>query len=184
MQDRVERIVDAEDALDASYSQKVQELADKLAIADQAQREAEEARKGSQLRAREVIEDAHREGRQLLQKVREELAARTGQVEASEADLEQKRRAFDLEKKRIVKRVVFDVAKVTVRVLVGALIGNVYLDPSKSSLVIVDRDLSKSVDDYGIGAYLEKPVAVANLEQNLKEELRPALPPFNGGIEP
>ena len=133
--------------------------------------------------------------------MREELAARTGQVETSEAELEHRRLAFELEKKRVVKRVVLDVAKATVRVLIGALTGTVQLEPKKSSFLISDRDLAKSVDDYGIGAYLEKPVMVvlsawqkisailprdqvANLEQNLKEELGQGSPPSDRGAQP
>ena len=201
MQERVERIVDVEDGLDISFSQKALELADKLVLADHAQKEAEEAKRRSLRRARAVVEDAHREAQQLQLKVREELAARTGQVETSEAELEHRRLAFELEKKRVVKRVVLDVAKATVRVLIGALTGTVQLEPKKSSFLISDRDLAKSVDDYGIGAYLEKPVMVvlsawqkisailprdqvANLEQNLKEELGQGSPPSDRGAQP
>ena len=56
--------------------------------------------------------------------------------------------------------VVLDVAGTTVRVLQGVFSGIVRFDPERSSIEISDSALAKSVDDYGIISYLEKPVSV------------------------
>jgi len=201
IEERVERIVDAEDDLEKSVSEKVKELAEKLALVDQAKQEAEDAKTRAAKRARQVVEAAKEDARQLQQKVREDLAARTSQIEAAKAELEQKRRAFDFEKRRVVKRVVLDVAKATVRVLTGVFNGTVQIDPKQSSFVITDKSLARSVDDYGIRSYLEKPVTavlsfwhrissfvprdqIVELEQNLKEELGPGSPSSDRGAEP
>lgn len=198
---RVERIVDAEDDLEKSVSEKAKELAEKLALVDQAKEEAEDAKARAAKRARQVVEAAKEDARQLQQKVREDLAARTSQIEAAKAELEQKRRAFDFEKRRVVKRVVLDVAIATVRVLTGVFNGTVQIDPKQSSFVITDKSLARSVDAYGIRSYLEKPVTAAlsfwqrissfvprdqivELEQNLKEELGPGSPSSDRGAEP
>jgi hypothetical protein len=198
---RVERIIDAEEDLEKSVSEKAKELAEKLALVDQAKQEAEDAKTRAAKRARQVVEAAKEDARQLQQKVRKELSDRTGQVQASEAKLEQERRAFELEKRRVIKRVVLDVAKAAVRVIAGVFTGTVRLDPDSSSFVISDRSLAKDVDDYGIKSYLEKPVTfvhsawqklssllprdqIGRLEQDLKEELAPVWPPYDKGAEP
>ena len=198
---RVERIVDAEDDLEKAASEKAKELAEKLALVDQAKQDAEEAKARATKRARQVVEAAKEDARRLQQKVREDLAARTSQIEAAESELEQKRRAFDFEKRRVVKRVVVDVAKATVRVLTGVFNGTVQIDPKKSSFVIADKSLARSVEDYGIQSHLEKPVTavlafwqkissfvprdqVASLEQDLKEEIGPGSPSSDRGAEP
>ncbi len=198
---RVERIVDAEDDLEKSVSEKAKELAEKLALVDQAKQEAEDAKARATKQARRVVEAAKEDARQLQQKVRADLAARTSQIEAAEAELEQERRAFDFEKRRVVKRVVADVAKATVRALMGVFNGTVQIDPKQSSFLITDKSLARSVDDYGIRSYLEKPVTavlsfwqrissllprdqVASLEQDLKEELGPGSPTSDRGAEP
>ncbi|MBY5933743.1 hypothetical protein KUV51_12095 [Tateyamaria omphalii] len=198
---RVERIVNAEDDLEESVSEKAKELAEKLALVDQAKQEAEDAKIRATKRARKVVEAAKEDVRQLQQKVREDLAARTSQIEAAEAELEQKRRAFDFEKRRVVKRVVLDVARVTVRVLTGVFIGTVQTDPKQSSFTIADKSLARSVEDYGIRSYLEKPVTavlsfwqkissfaprdqVASLAQDLKGEIGLGSPSSDRGAEP
>ena len=201
MAERVERIVDAEDNLEKSVTQKAEELADKLALVDQAQREAEEAKRRATKHARQVVDAARDEARQLQRKVREELSAQAGQIEASKAELEQQKRAFELEKRRVVKRVVLDVAGTTVRVLLGVFSGSVRFDPGRSSIEISDRALAKSVDDYGIMPYLEKPVSAVlsawnklsaflpkadaiQLRSDLKGELKPASERSDRGYEP
>ena len=198
---RVERIVGAEDDLEKSVSEKAKELAEKLALVDQAKHEAEDAKTRAAKRARQVVEAAREDARQLQQKVHEDLAARSSKIEAAEAKLEQERRAFDFEKRRVVKRVVLDVAKATVRVLTGVFNGTVQIDPKQSSFVIADKSLARSVEDYGIRSYLEKPVTavlsfwqrissfvprdhVANLEQDLKKELGSGSPSSDRGAEP
>jgi len=198
---RVERIVDAEDDLEQSAAHKAEELAEKLALVDQAQREAEEAKRRAAKRARQVVDAAKQDARQLQQKVREELADQSAQMEAAKAELKQKERAFELEKRRVVKRVVLDVAGTTVRVLLGVFSGAVRFDPERSSIEISDRALAKSVDDYRIMSYLEKPVSAiiaawhklsaflpradaTQLRSDLSEELKPAPERSERGYEP
>lgn len=198
---RVERIIDAEDALEQSAAQKAEELAEKLALVDQAQREAEEAKRRTTKHARQVVDAAKQDARQLQQKVREELAAQSAQMEAAKADMKQQELAFELEKRRVVKRVVLDVAGTTVRVLVGVFSGAVRFNPERSSIEISDRALAKSVDDYGIMSYLEKPVSAiisawhklsaflpradpTQLRSDLSDELKSASVPLDQGYEP
>ena len=201
MAERVERIVDAEDDLEKSMRHKAEELAEKLALVDQPQRDAEEAKRRATKRARQVVDAARDEARQLQHKVREDLAVRSAEMEAAKADLKQQELAFELEKKQVVKRVVLDVAGTTVRVLLGVFSGVVRFDPERSSIEISDPALAKSVDDYGIMSYLEKPVSVVlsawhklsaflpradatQLRSDLSEELKPASERSERGYKP
>jgi uncharacterized membrane protein YqiK len=201
MENRVEELSELQEALENATERKASELAEKMALVDQAHHEAEEAKKRTIRRSRAEVEAAKQEANLLRQKVREELAGQSAKTEAHRAELEQDRRAFELEKRRVVKRTVRDVAKATVRVLTGVFTGTIRLDPERSSFAIEDRDLAKVVDDYEIKPYLEKPVMVmhsiwqkvssllqrdqvVHLEQDLKEELAPKLPPFDQGAEP
>lgn len=201
MEDRVEELSELQEALEDATERKARELAEKMALVDQAHHDAEEAKKRSMHRSRAEVEAAMQEANLLRQKVREELADQVAKTEASRVELEQARRAFELEKRRVVKRTVLDVAKATVRVLTGVFTGTIRLDPERSSFAIEDRDLAKAVDDYDIKPYLEKPVMVihsiwqkvssflprgqvAHLEQNLKAELTEASSPKDQGVEP
>jgi hypothetical protein len=201
MEKRVEELSKLQEALEDATERKAQELAEKMALVDQAHHDAEEAKKRTISRSRAEVEAAKQEANLLRQKVREELAGQTAKTEAHWAELEQARRAFELEKRRVVKRTVRDVAKATVRVLMGVFSGTIRLSPEQSSFVIEDRDLAKVLEDYGIKSYLEKPVMVihsvwqrassllprvqvVHLEQDLKEELAAKLPPFDQGAEP
>lgn len=201
MAERVERIVDAEDGLEKSAAHKAEDLAEKLALVDQAYREADAAKRRATRRAQEMVDAAKVEALQLRQKVREELATQAGQMEASKDALDQEKRAFELEKRRVVKRVTLDVAGTTARVILGVFRGTVQFDQTCSSIVISDRHLAKSVDDYRIMPYLEKPVAVVlsvwlrlsaflpkadvkQLQSDLKEELKPASQQSDWGHQP
>ncbi|MEO0485524.1 MAG: hypothetical protein AAF092_06400 [Pseudomonadota bacterium] len=201
MENRVEELSELQEALENATERKAIELAEKMALVDQAHQEAEEAKKRIIRQSRAEVDTAKQEANLLRQKVREELAVKVAKAEAHRAELEQAGRAFELEKRRVVKRVVVDVAKATVRVLTGVFNGTVQLDPKKSSFVIADKSLARSVEDYGIRSYLEKPVTavlsfwqkissfvpldqVASLEHDLSEEIGPVSPSPDQGAEP
>jgi len=172
-----------------------------LILVEQAQRDAEQIKKRAMRHARELLDAAKDEAHQLSQRVREDLAMQTELIEVSKAELEQEKRAFDLERRRIVKRVVKDLAGATVRVLLGVLSGTVQFERTRSTIVITDAELAKNVSDSQIMSYLEKPVAIvlsawqklsallpkpdaARLQSDLQSTLKPISGPPDRRYEP
>lgn len=198
---RVETLADAESQFGVEADQKAAEVANKLTRVEALYDAAQSAKSLAEADARLILDRAEAESAITRQQALAELDEKFRKLDRQSSDLQSARTAFEHEKRVFVREMVSRVASVTVRVLLGVLLGKVRFDDKRLELQFDDPKLAQDVEHLEIAPIIQKAVVLVSKvwakltdvlsasdaeseRKYVSEALEPVVRPQSGGIEP